>query len=323
MEKKYNGVLIVCEQNNNIIHKVSYELLGKGIELASKINVPVNCLVLGSNADVNELCHRGCNEVYYIKDECFNKPEEYLYKENIVRFINEYKPEIVLFGATHFGRSLAPRIAASLNTGLTADCTELTINDEGKLIQIRPAFSDNILAHIKTVQYPQMATVRYKEFNEAKRIENYDINITDLKPYYKNYSKNQIIDLFKEEDFDITEAEVVVAGGRGIRNKEDLNLLKELADLLGGVVGATRTLVEVGMIGSSHQVGYSGNRVKPKIYIACGISGAPQHIAGMKDSDLIIAINNDPSAPIFNIANIGYVGDLYDVVPKIIEAVKA
>ena len=315
-----NGVLIIAEQNDGLIHKVSYELLNKGKELADKLGQKLECLILGDEGLVlNELCYRGAEAVYYIKSNTFKSQEEYLYKLNIVEFIKEHKPSIVLMGATNFGRSLAPRIAAALNKGLTADCTDLTIDEDGKLIQIRPAFSDNILAHIKTVNYPQMATVRYKEFEEAISDTTKNVNIKELAPYHLAYDRAKIIKNISDIDFDITDAEVVVAGGRGIKCKEDIKLLESLAKLLGGVVGGTRALVDAGIMDSSRQIGYSGNRVKAKLYIACGISGAPQHIAGMKESEVIIAINNDPSAPIFNICNYGFVGNLYDVIPKIID----
>ena len=317
--EEYKGILVIGEQNSNDIHKVSYELLGKGRELADKAGIELNALILGKNMDVEELCFRGAEKVFYMEDECFEKPEEYLYKLNIVKFIEEYKPEIVLIGATNFGRSLAPRIAGALKTGLTADCIELLMNNENKLVQVRPAFSDNILAHIKSVNFPQMATIRYKEFPEAIRDEKREVNIERIRPYFTSNDRTEILDIFRDDDFDITEAEIVVAAGRGLRNKEDLKMIQNLAEVLGGVVGVARTLVDAGWSDSSRQIGYSGNRVKPKVYIACGISGAPQHIAGMKESDLVIAINNDPSAPIFNIADIGYVGDMYEIVPELIK----
>ncbi|WP_206460819.1 electron transfer flavoprotein subunit alpha/FixB family protein [Anaerovorax sp. IOR16] len=315
--KKQRGILVIAEQSNGEIHKVSYELLNKGRELAEQRNMPLDCLLLGGDGiPAEELNYRGAQTVYYMKDSIFSTLEEYTYKKNIVAFIEEKEPEIVLIGATNFGRSLAPRIAAALCTGLTADCTDLQINDEGRLIQIRPAFSDHLFAHIKTVKNPQMATVRYKEFAEAKRdLKNLE-NIIFVKPYFKQTSKSTVDEMIALDDFDITEAEVIVAGGRGIRRKEDLAMLEELAKVLGGKVGVSRALVDAGMAESSAQVGYSGNRVKPKVYIACGISGAPQHLAGMKDSQVIIAVNSDPSAPIFQIADYGYVGDLYEVIPQ-------
>jgi len=316
---EYKGILVIAEQNDNVIHKVSYELLNKARELADKLTVPLNCLLLAADGiAAEELNFRGAETVYYIKSDIFLKPEEYLFKQNIVEFINEHKPEIILIGATSFGRSLAPRIAASLKTGLTADCTDLKIDDEGQLIQIRPAFSDNIFAYIKTVTYPQLATIRYKEFNESKRNINRKISIVEMKPYCNYYARSEVIKIFKEKDIDITEAQIVVAAGRGIKKKDDLKMIEDLAHKLGGVMGVSRALVDAGMVSSACQVGYSGNRVKPKIYIACGISGAPQHLAGMKESGLIIAINSDPSAPIFSIADYGYVGDIYEIIPNLI-----
>lgn len=321
--KGYNGVLVFVEHDGKEIHRVSYELINKGLEISKKSNSPLYCLILGGeNLKLEELCYRGAEKVFCIKGKCFEKPEEYLFKENVVEFIKEYKIETVLIGATNFGRSLAPRIAAALKTGLTADCTDLKIDKDGKIVQIRPAFSNNIFAHIKTTTLPQMATIRYKEFEEAKIDENRKVNIETLKSFRVENKNVEITQIYKEENLDITQAQVIVAGGRGIKKKEDLSILSELAGMLGGELGASRALVDSGMISSAHQIGYSGNRVKPKVYIACGISGAPQHIAGMKESDLIIAVNSDPSAPIFRIADYGYIGNLYDVIPKMIEALK-
>nr|WP_300094933.1 electron transfer flavoprotein subunit alpha/FixB family protein [Sedimentibacter sp.] len=314
-----SGILVLAEQKDGFIHKISYELLGKAKELAKELHEPVSCLMIGpAIIELEELNQRGAETVYYIKSDVFSNPEEYIYKKNIVEFINEFKPKILLVGATNFGRSLAPRIAAALKTGLTADCTDLKIDEDGNLIQIRPAFSDNILAHIKTVTYPQIATIRYKEFPEADKDESRKTNVVEIEPYMSNYVNSEVLKMFSDEKNDITEAQIVVAAGRGIKKKEDLKMIQELADKLGGVMGASRALVDAGMVSSSIQVGYSGNRVKPKIYIACGISGAPQHLAGMKESGKIIAINSDPSAPIFSVADYGYVGDIYEVVPQLI-----
>lgn len=315
----HNGILIIAEMEGNSVHKVSYELLNKSSELKSELKETVDCLILGpSGHDVSELNKRGADTVYYMKSEAFKQPEEYLYKQNIVEFINENKPKIVLVGATAFGRSLAPRIAAALKTGLTADCTDLKVDGEKNFIQIRPAFSDNILAHIKTVTYPKIATVRYKEFAEAPKDETRKQNIVEIEPYFTTYDKCEILKEYSEDMTNITEAEVIVAAGRGIRKKEDLKMIEELAQKLGGVMGVSRALVDAGMASGSRQVGYSGNRVKPRVYIACGISGAPQHIAGMKEASTIIAINSDPSAPIFQIADYGYVGDIYEILPALI-----
>ncbi len=322
--KEFSGILVFAEQKNGEIHKVSYELLGKGKEIADKLGAPVYAVVLGpTSIKTEELIYRGADKVFYLEDDIFNKPEELVYKLNLVKLISSVKPEIFLIGATSFGRSLAPRLAAALKTGLTADCTGLEIDEDGKLIQIRPAFSENILAHIKTETYPQMATVRYKEFSEGKRNTSRKGKVVKLKAIYNKDKLVEVVKELKGQEFDITEANVVVSGGKGLRCAADFKMLEELAQILGGVVGASRNVVDEGFISKEHQVGYSGNRVNPKVYIACGISGAPQHLAGMKDSDTIIAINSDPSAPIFNVADYGIVGDLYEVVPQLINKIKA
>lgn len=322
---EYSGIMIFAEQKNKQIHKVSYELLGKGIQLASKLKCDISCVILGpKDIEVDELIYRGANKVYHITDDiAFNYPDEQIYSKNITNLVSKVKPEIILFGATTFGRSLAPRVAAILRTGLTADCTELEIDDDGKLIQIRPAFSENILAHIKSECYPQMATVRYKEFDEAKRDTDRRGEIVTIEA---NEVKNEFVEIIEEiskKDINLADSKVIVAAGAAFKTSEDLSIIKELAALLGGEVGASRDLVETGAISKDHQVGYSGNRVKPLIYFACGISGAPQHIAGMKESDFIIAINDDPSAPIFNISDYSIVGDVYKIIPQLIEKIKS
>ncbi|MDW7668341.1 MAG: electron transfer flavoprotein subunit alpha/FixB family protein [Bacillota bacterium] len=324
MTKEYNGVFVFAEQKSGEIHRVSYELIAKGRQLADKLEEPVICGVLGpKDMDIQELIQKGADVVYYVEDEMFNSPEEIIYSKNIVKLLEKIKPEICLFGATAFGRSLAPRVASALKTGLTADCTGLEIDEEdGKLIQIRPAFSENILAHIKSSNMPQMSTVRYKEFDEDESNPDLTGKVIREKPYVEKYDLVKVLQELEQQDINISEAKVVVSAGQGLKSKEDFMLIKELADALGGVVGSSRPLVDEGFIQKSHQVGYSGNRVKPKLYIACGISGAPQHLAGMKDSEIILAINTDPSAPIFNIADYGIVGDIYDVVPQLINKIK-
>ncbi|WP_019228458.1 electron transfer flavoprotein subunit alpha/FixB family protein [Sedimentibacter sp. B4] len=323
-EKEYKGVLVFAEQKRGDIHKVAYELLGKGKTLCDKLNCSLMSVVLGQpDINVNELVYRGADKVYHIEDEMiFSVPDEVVYAENLVKLIKDIKPEICLFGATTFGRSLAPRVAAILETGLTADCTDLSIDDDMRLIQIRPAFSENILAHIKSDNYPQMATVRYKEFDEAHRDETKTGEIIKVKAIKSGNCLVEVLEEISNENINIADADVVVSAGVGIKNTEDLKMIQELALLLGGEVGASRALVETGIISKAHQVGYSGSRVKPKIYIACGISGAPQHVAGMKESGIIIAINNDPSAPIFKVADYSIVGDMYKIIPELIEAIK-
>lgn len=325
MNKEYKGVLVYAEQKNKKIHNVSYELLCKGRELADELGVKLSCALLGpSGIDAKELIYRGADIVYYVEDdEAFNEPDELIYSRNLEDLILKIKPEICILGATSFGRSIAPRLAAAIGTGLTADCTDLQIDEDRKLIQIRPAFSENILAHIKSDSMPQMSTVRYKEFCEAKRELNRIGEI--IKCSSSNYKNDAMVFIqeLSQKKSDISESNVVISAGSGLKSPEDFKLLNELAELLNGVVGASRPLVEGGFISKNHQVGYSGNRVKPKIYIACGISGAPQHLAGMKDSETIIAINTDPSAPIFSIADHGIVGDIYEIIPLLINKIKS
>ena len=317
------GLMVFAEQRGGKVHPVSYELLGKGRELADKLGVGLSSVLLGNQveAGARELIYYGADKVFLYDHPAFEDFDLLNYKHNIVRLVREVKPEIFLLGATHWGRSLGPRIAAALATGLTADCTGLEVGEDGSFIQIRPAFSGNILAHIKTSTRPQMATVRYKVMQRRGR----DINRTgeiirkeaELVP-----SLLTIVRKEKSGDVNIAEADVIVSGGRGLKKAEDFGMLSDLAGLLGGTVGASRPLVDDKWIGREHQVGFSGNTVKPKIYVACGISGSPQHLAGMRMSDVIVAINSDPSAPIFKVADYAVVGDLYEVVPGLINRIK-
>ncbi|MFL0197446.1 electron transfer flavoprotein subunit alpha/FixB family protein [Clostridium sp. WILCCON 0269] len=323
MERKYRGILVFVEHINGEIHKVSYELLGKAKELGNKLNAPVYASLLAPKGiDAKELIYRGADKVFYIEDDAFNEPEELVYKINLENLIKNIKPEICLIGATSLGRSLAPRLAASLNTGLTADCTGLEIDEDGKLLQIRPAFSENLLAYIKTDTYPQMATVRYREFNESKIDYNNKGEIVKIQPIGIKNKLVKVLKKLKSNNINISDANVVVAVGKGLKKPEDLSMVRELADLLGGLVGASRSIVDEGFLSKDFQIGYSGNRVKPKIYVACGISGAPQHLAGMRESDFIVAINTDPSAPIFKVADYGIIADMYKVIPELIDKIK-
>jgi len=321
----HKGVLVLAEGRAGGIHPVSFELLGKGRELADRLGCALDCLLLCAEDGpaAAELNHRGADTVYVMRSAAFAKPEECLYKSNIVAFINGHRPGIVLVGATDFGRSLAPRVAAALDAGLTADCTGLEIGEDGRLVQIRPAFSDNILAHISSKSFPQMATVRHGEFAVPARDERRRANIVDVPPFAEACCGTVVVETAKRHGQDITEAEVVVACGRGIKTEEDIGLAQKLAGLLGGQVGFSRALVDAGIADAARQIGYSGLRVRPKLYVACGISGAPQHLAGMKDAQTIIAINRDASAPIFGVCNVGYVGDLYRVIPRLIKELEA
>ncbi len=321
---EYKGVMIFAEQEDGKIHPVSYELLGKGRDIADKLGVKLSCVLLGFQMknEVNELICQGADKIFLYDHPSLKEFDVIRYKQNIVNLVKEENPEIFLLGATHLGRSLGPRIAVALKTGLTADCIDLKVDEEGNLIQIRPAFSGNILAHIKTKTRPQMSTVRYKVMEKRKRDPTRKGEIIMKDSEVVENSGTNILKKEKAGEVNITEADIIVSGGRGLKKPDDFKILHELADFLGGVVGSSRPLVDEGWIGREHQVGFSGNTVKPKLYFACGISGAPQHLAGMRDSDIIVAINTDPSAPIFKVADYGIVGDLYEVVPKLIDEIR-
>lgn len=320
---QYKGVMTFAEQHDGEIHPVSYELLGKGREIADRLGVRLASVLLGNQMEKKgrELIYYGADRVFIYDNPSLEEFDVIRYTHNIVRLVEEERPEILLFGATHLGRSLAPRVAVELQTGLTADCTGLDVDEEGNLIQIRPAFTGNILAYIKTKTRPQMCTVRYRVMERGERdasrrgeIIRKEVNAID--------SGLRIIEKKKAGEVNLTDEDIIVSGGRGLRKPEDFGILKELAVLLGGVVGSSRPLVDDGWIGKEHQIGFSGNTVKPKLYVACGISGSYQHLAGMRDSDIIVAINIDPSAPIFRHTDYGIVGDLYEVVPNLIEEIK-
>lgn len=319
----YKGLMVFAEQRDGRIHPVSYELLGKGKEIAKRLNAELSSVLLGSQMEeeAKELIYYGADRVFLYDGPPLKEFNLLNYKHNIVKLIEEVKPEIVLFGATHLGRSLGPRIAVALNTGLTADCIGLDVDEDGNLVQIRPAFSGNILAYIKTSTRPQMSTIRYKVMQKHERdpgrrgeIIVKDVQLVD--PLLTIMNKE------RSSETNIAEADVIVSGGRGLKRPEDFEILQGLADLFGGVVGSSRPLVDDGWIGKEHQVGFSGNTVKPKVYIACGISGSPQHLAGMRGADTIVAINVDPSAPIFKVADYGIVGDLYEIVPQLTSQIK-
>jgi len=321
---EYRGVMVFAEQEESVIHPVTFELLGKGRELADRLGVELTSVLLGDGVGdkATILIHHGADKVYLFEDQSLKEFDPLRYKENIVPLLRDVKPEAFLIGATRVGRTLAPRIAAALRTGLTADCTDLDLDEEGNLIQIRPAFSGNIMARIRTRTRPQIATVRYKVMKPAE--PNPERRGEIIKRDVKVIEDSGLRILKKEpgKGVDLTEAEVIVSCGRGVKSREDLVIFKELAALLGGVFGSSRPLVDCGWVEREHQVGFSGNIVKPKVYIACGISGSPQHLFGIRDSDIIIAINKDPSAPIFSVADYGFVGDIYEIVPILIKKIK-
>lgn len=322
----YKNVWVIAEQRQGKITPVVIELLGEGRKIANDIGVELCAILLGHNVDnlPDELIKFGADKVYYANSPLLEKYTTDAYTKVIVDSVNEIKPEIILIGATHIGRDLAPRIASKLDTGLTADCTKLDVDPEDKkLRQTRPAFGGNIMATIICPNNrPQMSTVRPGVMDKAEKDENkkgeiikLNINLT------KDDIRTEVVEIVKskKELVSLTDAKFIVSGGLGLGNADGFKLLKRLADKLGGVVGASRAAVDAGWIDNSHQVGQTGTTVKPTVYIACGISGAIQHLAGMQESDIIIAINKNESAPIFEIADYGIVGDLYDVVPKLIE----
>ena len=326
----YKGVWVVTEQSKGIIQSVTYELLGKGRELADKLGVELCAVLLGDRIEAKskELFHRGAEKVYVVDSPKLKHYQSEPYSNVLIELINEYKPEIVLCGATSTGRSLISRVAVKIGAGLTADCTGLDIDQErGLLLQTRPAFGGNIMATIICPNHrPQMATVRHKVMKEAVPDPSRTGRI--IKKAYSDKllaSRTKILDIVEEEGYKInlSDADIIVSGGRGLGKPESFALLHELADAIGGAVGASRAAVDADWIAYSHQVGQTGKTVCPKIYIACGISGQIQHLAGMSSADIIIAINKDPDAPIFKVANYGVVGDLFEIIPALTKKLKS
>jgi electron transfer flavoprotein alpha subunit len=326
----YKGVWVVAEQNKGTIQTVTYELLGKGRELADKLGVELCAVLLGDRIEQKsaELFHRGAEKVYLVDSPKLKHYQSEPYSKVLIELINEYKPEVVLCGATSTGRSLIARVAVKIDAGLTADCTGLDMDEERRLLlQTRPAFGGNIMATIICPNHrPQMSTVRHKVMKEAVVDTSRKGEI--IKKSYSDKilsSRTKILDVVEEEgcQVNLSEADIIVSGGRGLGKPENFSLLHELADAIGGAVGASRAAVDADWIAYSHQVGQTGKTVCPKIYIACGISGQIQHLAGMSSSDIIIAINKDPDAPIFKVANYGIVGDLFEIIPALTKKLKA
>lgn len=324
----WKGIAVYTDHIDGAIHPVTYELIGKARELAEKINHPVYAVMIGSNIEsrCHEILHYGVDKVFVYDDEKLARFKVEPYTAVLEDFVNNVKPAAILVGATPVGRQLAPRLAARLRTGLTADCTKLEINENTDLVQIRPAFGGNIMAQILTPnRRPQMATVRYKVMDAPERnkeesgiIVNCGISPDKLK------CNVDVLDIVpKEKEQFIEDSDVLVVAGRGIKKEEDLKMVRELADLLGGQLACTRPLAEAGWVEAKRQVGLSGRTVRPKLIITCGVSGAVQFVAGMNNSDKIIAINKDENAPIFKTAHYGLVGDLYEIVPGLIEKIKA
>ncbi len=324
----YSGIWVYCEYRDGNIEDVAYELLGESKRLASILSVPVSAVLIGNNVEkcINELFYNGADIVYAIDNPLLEYFNDESYSEILTQLIQFYRPEIILFGATTYGRSLAPRIASRLNTGLTADCTKLDIEIEsGLLLQTRPAFGGNLMATIKNLNIkPQMCTVRPKIMKPLSR--NTEVNGTVIYPDYKLPEKIKTVvkSIVKADNelSNLANTDIIVSVGRGIGKKENLKLVEDFAKLIGGAIGASRAIVDSGIIDYPYQIGQTGKTVAPKIYFALGISGAVQHIAGMSSSDTIVAINKDPNAPIFELANYGIVGDIMEVLPELIKQIK-
>lgn len=324
---QYKNVWVYAEQRHGVITPVVLELLGEGKKIAGETGSELCAFLIGHNISplAKELIEYGAEKVYVAESPLLKNYTTDGYAKVLCDAINEYKPEIVLYGATHIGRDLAPRISARVNTGLTADCTKLEIDPEDKkLKQTRPAFGGNLMATIVCPNHrPQMSTVRPGVMEKAARNENNKGNIiyVDLK-LVEDDIRTIVMEVVKHKKdmVSLTDAEIIVSGGKGLGCADGFKMLKQLADTLGGTVGASRAAVDAGWIDHGNQVGQTGTTVKPKIYFACGISGAIQHLAGMSESDIIIAINKNAMAPIFNVADYGIVGDVNEVVPMLIDA---
>lgn len=323
----YKGVWVFAEQRGGTVAPVALELLGAGRRLAERLGVELSAVLLGADEpQARELVRWGADKVYHCDDPSLQSFNDEPYARVLSTLIDEHKPEIVLAGATPIGRSFVPRVAARLKTGLTADCTSLEVEEGSRdLQQIRPAFGGNIMATILCPNYrPQIATVRPRvmkrnEYDESRKGGVIKVKADDLA------SNTKVLETVKEVSglaVNLQEADVIVSGGRGLGDARGFEMLTELAELLEGTVGASRAAVDEGWIPYSHQVGQTGKTVCPKIYVACGISGAVQHLVGMQSSDIIIAINKNPEAPIFGVATYGIVGDVYEIVPMLIKRIK-
>ena len=323
----WNGVCVYVDHAGEEIHRVTYELIGKAKELAKVTAHPVYALIIGKDAakSAKKLLRYGVDKVFVYENEALEDYRIEPYTAAFCDFIDKVKPSSILVGATNLGRQLAPRVAARCRAGLTADCTVLEMKENTDLVQIRPAFGGNIMAQIISPDHrPQFCTVRYKVFSEPKPAdtESGEIVMMDIAPE-KLLSGIEILEKTeKPRDVDISEADVIVAVGRGAKSEQLRAMAKELADALGGVLACTRPLAEENIMDAKHQIGLSGRTVKPKFILCLGISGAVQFAAGMKSSDCIVAINQDKNAPIFDVAHYGVVGDVSEILPMLLAKVK-
>jgi electron transfer flavoprotein alpha subunit len=328
-KEDYKGVWVFAEQRRGKLHNVDFELLGKGRELADQLKVELAAVLLGNGVEAlaKDLIAGGADKVYVVDDPKLDHFNDELYANVLADIASQFKPEIILTGATAVGRAFFPRVSIQLSAGLTADCTAFELDMETRnLYQIRPAFGGSLMAKIQTPETrPQMSTARYKVFKPLVKDPSKKGEI--IKPAIKPESMQthtQFLEFIEEVEttINISEADIIISGGRGMGSGENFKLIRELAQALNGAVGASRAAVDSGWIPYSHQVGQTGKTVSPKLYIACGISGSVQHLAGMQSSDIIVAINKDPEAPIFGVAKYGIVGDLNEVLPVLTERIK-
>lgn len=339
--EEYKGVFVFAQQVDNVLDGVAFELLGKGKELAKDLNTEVTAVLIGSGVKelADQLAEYGADRVIVVDDSQLKDYRTEPYAHALASVINEYKPEIMLVGATAIGRDLGPTVSARVKTGLTADCTMLEIGDfplnaapgqeqqHNQLLMTRPAFGGNTIATIACpYNRPQMATVRPGVMQKIAPIAGAKANVVEYNPgFTPNDRYVEILNIVKavKNTANIMDAKILVSGGRGVGSKENFKLLEDLAEVLGGTVSCSRAVVENGWLPVDLQVGQTGKTVRPQIYFAIGISGAIQHVAGMEDSDLIVAINKDEDAPIFDVADYGLVGDLNKIVPALTTALKA
>ena len=330
---KHKGVWAYIEQTDGEAANVGWELIGKGRELANTLGSTLSGVIMGHNVKsiIKEAANFEVDSLYIIDEPILENYRTQPYSNGMIKLIRKYKPEIVLYGATSQGRDLASAVATIIETGLTADCTGLEIDPETKLLkQIRPAFGGNIMAVILTKNHrPQMASVRPRVFNMPDKCSEEKRVTKKIETIYEKLelSEEEIpVKVLKTEQDELgvslEEADIIVSGGRGLGSAKNFYIIEDMAKALGGVVGASRSAVDAGWISSDHQVGQTGQTVRPRLYVAVGISGAIQHLVGMSNSDIIVAVNKDPNAPIFKVAHIGIIGDLFKIVPKLTAQLK-
>ncbi len=324
-KSQFKGIFVFAEQRHGKIQNVAYELLGKARDLADPTGQKVYAVLLGDKiaAQAKELIAAGADEVLVVEDEALSVYTTEPYAQALAYLMDKYKPEVVLIGASTIGRDLGPRLSARTVTGLTADCTKLEIGETGDLLMTRPAFGGNLMATIICTEHrPQMATVRPGVMKRLAKDEKRKGNVvTETVPFDRSKFLVKVVkeELSANDKVDITEARVLVSGGRGVGSKEGFQKLEALAKVIGAQVSSSRAMVDAGVMPHDRQVGQTGKTVRPACYFACGISGAIQHLAGMEESEFIIAINKDKEAPIFGVADLGIVGDLHKILPLVTE----